>query len=401
MNLYRLAPSGNHVEMRDLLDTRGKDFSLAFSQWTGLPPEQIFFVNSGAAALNLALLGMRKLEPTRNKVVIPAWCCPSVPQAILQADLTPVLSDLSPVTLNYDHADLQRVCLEEAHPPLAVLHVHFFGIPQTPPACSYTAAFQLRDVAQDFNHLPGQDGIPAFYSFAKGKALNAGHGGALCFPNRSLLWEACREEIRDWPYDSDWSFAKVSAINQLSRPRVYWLPENLPFLALGRTVWKAPLHFARLAPQFKGPGAVCLDAYVKRHDYYRELTGRYAELLSRCDKDRVTLPFRNYGLEAPDRNVPLRFPILIKDPRARNNLYLELNARFGGVTRMYPATLPRLENAPTEAFPPRAYPGAEKVARSILTFPVLFQIREFEGRFLRELHELLMENALLSARAAA
>ncbi len=407
MKMQRFPPSGNDVDIGDLLKSRDADFSDSFSRWIGLPQDQIILVNSGAAAFHLALLGMRLLNPRRKKVILPAWCCPSVPQAVLQAGLLPVLADLSPQTLGYAEADLRRVCLQEGEPPLAVLHAHFFGIPQTPGAASQEASFEIRDLAQDFNYRPSSaDGLPCFYSFARGKALNAGHGGALCFPGPSVLLEACREIVRGWSYDNDWSFIKVSAINLLSQPRLYWIPERMPFLALGRTVWKAPLHFARMAPQFQGPGSACLAAYGKRLGYFQELTGRYLSLFSRCDKDKVTLPFSGHPFRAHqgrtgEAGVPLRFPLLIRDAKTRNDLYQDLNERFGGVSRMYPDVLPRLENAPSGLFPKRRYPGAEAVARGMLTLPVTSRMRDFEGRFLRILHHVLMDHSLLRAGARA
>src|SRR4051794_16975919 len=104
MTCFTLPPSGNAIPAGFLLEGSCGDFLPAFSAHCGVPEERILFTSSGASALYIALRGLRALaeaDGNRNRgVALPAWCCPSVPQTILQAGLEPVLVDLDPSTLS-------------------------------------------------------------------------------------------------------------------------------------------------------------------------------------------------------------------------------------------------------------------------------------------------------------
>ena len=67
----------------------------------------VFLVSSGSAALTLALMALKSLARERE-VVIPAYTCFSVPAAVLQAGLRPVLCDIDPSTFDFDHSHLLR-----------------------------------------------------------------------------------------------------------------------------------------------------------------------------------------------------------------------------------------------------------------------------------------------------
>src|SRR5687767_5410319 len=57
----------------------------------------VFLVSSGTAALTLALKALKSAS-RRTGVVIPAYTCFSVPAAVSQAGLRPVLCDIDPRT---------------------------------------------------------------------------------------------------------------------------------------------------------------------------------------------------------------------------------------------------------------------------------------------------------------
>ena len=101
MTFSRVPPSGNAVSPGRMLSSNTADFRGLFSRHCEFPQENILYTGSGTAALYIVLLGLKKLHPQRTEVVLPAWGCPSVPQAILQAGLKPVLVDLDPITFAY------------------------------------------------------------------------------------------------------------------------------------------------------------------------------------------------------------------------------------------------------------------------------------------------------------
>jgi hypothetical protein len=389
-------------------------FASAFAQHIGRREDGILLTDSGTSALYVAFRAVAALRGP-GRVAVPAWCCPSVPQAALQAGLEPVLVDLDPATLAYAPASLQAA---RAHPAglAAVLLVHFFGAAPPRPAGDWGGTLFIRDCAQDFDFNPAPlETAPCAYSFGRGKALNAGHGGALCLPPAGPFAEACREAYALLPASGARPLAKALAINVLSHPRVFWALAALPGLGIGTTVWDAPLSFARLSPAFPRLGSACLEAYLQRRHGYRALLARYQALALACDPERVRPAA---GAAAPgDAPIPdgfapapvtVRYPLLFGDAELRERVYAAVKARFGGVTRMYPAILPELPGAPGglaaaegDARDPAALPGARRVAREILTLPVAAALMGREDGFLSFLEGLFKEAGALRVPAAA
>lgn len=395
MNCFTLPPSGNAVPASFLLDSGNRDFPAAFSAHSGFPENRILLTASGASAFYLALRGLSALNPDRRGVVVPAWCCPSVAQSVLQAGLEPILADLDPSTLGYDGDSLEAA---RRRGPLAVLLVHFFGSPQPMPPGQWSGTAFVRDCAQDmeYRHDPGDPAAACFYSFGRGKALNAGHGGALCVSAEGPLSEACREAMESLPESRERPLPKALAINLLSQPRLFWALSRMPFLGIGTTVWKAHLSLERAAPGFGPLGTACLEAYLQRREYYRRLTAGYRALIGRCDPERIRLPASG-GAHA---GLPTRFPLLVRDQALREGILREVNGRFGGVTSMYPDTMDRLPGAPARVGGGREFPGGRRVAGEILTLPVTAELMGRELAFFDCLMSVLEGHGALTHRPA-
>ncbi|MDB5103909.1 MAG: aminotransferase, syn family [Fibrobacteres bacterium] len=398
MTCFQLPPSGNAVPVSFLLEAGDDDFAGAFSAHSGYPVERILLASSGASALYIALRGLAALNPGKRGVALPAWCCPSVPQTVIQAGLEPVLVDMDPATLGYDAESLRQVRAARGDGLLAVLLVHFFGISQPRPAGDWEGTAFLRDCAQDFDHrFDAEDDAACFYSFGRGKALNAGHGGALCLPASGPLLAACRSAIAELPVAHDRTLPKAMAINMLSQPRLFWALSHVPFLGIGATVWKKTMTFESIAPEFHAPGSACLEAYLQRRDFYRKLIAKYRHLLHSCDGDMVFSPVTG----SAHMGLPTRFPLIVRDPALRNAIFQGINSRFGGVTRMYPDILPALAGAPEDLGGGREYPGATRVAGEILTLPVTAELMGREDRFLDCLAGILEANGAMRKRSMA
>lgn len=393
MKYFTLPPSGNSVSLQRLLgrNTSGfpsRSFAAALSARCGVSADRILPAASGATALYVALRGLSTLEPRRKAVAVPAWCCPSVPQAIIKAGLEPILVDLDPSTLGYDAAALRAA---RSNGLLAVILVHFFGLPQPLPAGDWEGTAFLRDCAQDFDHRPA-DGIPCFYSFGRGKALNVGHGGALCIPEGGPLLRACIHALAALPESSANPRPMALAINLFSQPRLYWAVSRMPGLRLGRTEW-TPFEPERISPNFEGIGLASLEAYASCRGFYRRLNGAYRTLFAACDGDWVTTP-----LPGQEAGLPARFPVLVRDPRLRETLVGELGRKFGGVTRMYPTVLGELPGAPEGISRGTGFPGARRIAREILTLPLTAKMLGVESAFLLCLAEILDRAGALRSR---
>jgi dTDP-4-amino-4,6-dideoxygalactose transaminase len=434
MACFALPPSGNAVPAAFLLGAGDSGFAAAFAAHGGHREERVLLTDSGSTALYVAMRGVAaQCAATRGpaaqraamrgmagqhaapggeavahplgRVAVPAWCCPSVPQAVIQAGLQPVLVDIDPHSLNYASASLEAA---RAHPAglAAVVLVHFFGIrPPRPgglkqPGGAWDGAIFVRDCAQDFDYRPEPgDDSPCVYSFGRGKALNAGHGGALCLPEAGPLAEACRAAWEALPVSGARPWPKALAINALSHPRLFWALSALPGLGIGTTVWHAPLGFARMAPSFARLGSACLEAWLQRRDFYRNLIDRYRSLAGDCDPAMAFAPSAVGSRGEP--GMPVRFPLLIRDPDLRASLYRRTRARYGGVTRMYPAALPGLPGAPAGLEAAGDFPGARRVAEEILTLPVTAALMGREARFLDFLAGILAEKGALRYEPAS
>ena len=408
MAFFALPPSGNAMPPSLLLRARDRDFAAAFAAHGGHREAGMLLTDSGTAALYLAFRGVAAIKGAGGRVAVPAWCCPSVPQAALQAGLIPVPVDLDPDTLAYAHASL-AAAQAQAGGLAAVVLVHFFGMAAPRPESGCGGALFIRDCAQDFDYRPDPAyPCPCIYSFGRGKALNAGHGGALCLPapsdaGHAAFAAACRAAWEGLPASSANPLLKALAINVLSHPRIYWAVTALPGLGIGATVWEGPLRFARISPAFARLGPACLDAWLQRRNGYRALIGRYHALASACDPARLRAPVSAAPYWFPA--MATRFPLLIADAGLRAGLYHAAQERFGGVTRMYPTALSGLPGAPAGLLPPgldaeAAWPGACRVAREILTLPVAAALLGREDAFLDFLEGFLAaEGVLRKARS--
>ncbi len=381
MSLSRIPPGGNAVPVTRLLKSGSSHFQELFSRHSGFPEENTFYTGSGTAALYLALLALKKIHPDRSEVVLPAWCCPSVPQAVLQAGLAPIQADLDPDSLSYVPESLEKAV---THSTLTVLLVHYFGIPQPKPKLSNPPPLFLRDCAQDFDFTNAKESdVAVFYSFGRGKSLNAGHGGALCLPEGSPLRTVCTEILESFPKATSSPLVNAALINLLSRPQLFGIVSSLPFFGIGETVWKHPMTFTRIHPEFFRIGSACFEALEKHRKAYAELAQNYIRTFS--ESVDISLPFTRYD----ERRLPVRFPVMVKNPALREKLRRELNRKFGGVTGQYPEILSRLPKVP-DAFPKSgSYPGCEAITKQILTMPVTAWLLGREEEFLGETGKVL------------
>ena len=384
MAFSRIPPSGNAVPLTSFFKSEKSGFREIFSAHCGFPEQDILYANSGTGAFHLALLALKGLYPERREVILPAWCCPSVPQAILQAGLRPVQVDLDPATFAYPPAQLAAAVSNQT---LTVLLVHYFGIPQPKPVLENPPPLFLRDCAQDFDFRNAfEPDCAVFYSFGRGKSLNAGHGGALCFPKNSPLRPLASAILETFPEASGNPRFKALLINAFSHPAAFGILSTLPFLSIGKTVWESPLHFTRIHPEFFKWSAACFESLETHRNDYATLVSEYIELLSSFQK--VSLPYVNYTKDS----LPVRFPLLVSDPVLREKLRNGLNSKFGGVTGQYPDILSKLPGVPNEFPHEGSFPGCERIAREILTVPVTAGLLNKTGAFPEETRLILKSN---------
>ena len=125
MTLLRaeLPPSaGLPARWRDFAPPWRRDFAAQAAAW--LEADWAQLTSSGTAALCIALAALRALEPQRRCVVLPAYTCPLVAEAVLGAGLTPRLCDTRPGHFDFDPGQLADCCDADT---LAIVSTHLAG----------------------------------------------------------------------------------------------------------------------------------------------------------------------------------------------------------------------------------------------------------------------------------
>jgi perosamine synthetase len=151
----------------------------------GLPPGVA--VNSGTAALHLALLGAG-IGPG-DEVILPSYVCVAPLHAIQYVGAKPRLADVDPATYNLDPADVRRRLTRRTR---AIIVPHQFGLPADLDSLLAFGIPLIEDCAQAigarYRERPvGSLGAASIVSFYATKILTTGEGGMLLSRDRRLL----------------------------------------------------------------------------------------------------------------------------------------------------------------------------------------------------------------------
>lgn len=362
--LYQLPPVGNPV----LLHDDGQPLS---SLETVFSPFRPRFYESGTAALAAAILAAARHKSMQHpEVILPAYGCPDLVSATLYAGVKPVLVDLEPGRPWMDLAQLQHRLSAQT---VAVVAVDLFGIPerlaQLRPIAEQAGALLIEDSAQAF---PGGR-EPAFWqgdlvvlSFGRGKPVSLLGGGAVLFRDDVISGHLpiCDQQ----PDDRGDALFRLKAVlyNRMISPRLYWLPQALPFLHLGETRFHPLSDISCMDQQRLALLPANIAGY--RQDPMQAQSA-LAGILAALDSSAsgVTDLPRVCGV-SPQQRL-LRYPVLV-DARQRDRLYIELRKSGLGPSTMYPAALPGINGLASKLAGQGPFPAAEAFAAGILTLPV-------------------------------
>jgi dTDP-4-amino-4,6-dideoxygalactose transaminase len=170
-------------------------------------------VNSGTAALHLALIGMG--VSSGDTVAIPSYACAALAQAIAWQNATPMLCDIGD---DYN--------LDPAHVPDSVVGVivpHLFGatagLPRNPSV--------IEDLAHSIGGPTGNGSILAIASFYATKMMTTGEGGMLLTDDEGLA-ELARD-LRDYDNRDDFQVRRAYKMTDfqaaMGRVQLKRLPE--------------------------------------------------------------------------------------------------------------------------------------------------------------------------------
>jgi len=381
---YSLPPAGQKVPLKVLLSCLGitslknRDRSMEAVQQC-LGNANILYLSSGRAALWLFLRTVATMRPRRKEVVIPAYTCPSIVSAVLKAGLTPVLCDNNLEDLGFLFDELQEKVGDKT---LAVIVVYLYGIPvdidRIQTLCQVNEIFLVEDAAQAFgNTFPetpdmrlGLAGDAGFFSFGRGKPISILHGGILTLKSNEFYKNAINlyERINGCsPIQGVQYFLSLGLYSLFSNPRLYWLPQKIPSLNLGGTVFE---------PEFE---------VSRGNDLAIALAGQMIELIEKdkkirgCNAKWYSDNLKGYQ-SAGTRLAPdypyLRYPLLIDDVGLRNRILEILVAQGTGATGSYPTPLNELPKLNDVLMDSRKYNNAKKISTSIVTLPVHSGVKE-------------------------
>lgn len=378
MNLRHVAPAGSPIRAIDLARwamtaSSGGDHAAALTDvvrhLVGVP--HVFLTVTGRAGMTILLRAMRRLAPQRSEVIVPAYTCYSVAASVIKAGLTPRIVDIAPDSLDYAYPELEASDFSRV---LALVATNLYGLPNDLPRLARIAAsrgvFLIDDAAQALGatvggRMSGTWGDAGLFSFDKGKNISAIDGGVLVTGSDALA-PMIEKEIGQLQAPTTRAAATLTAkaiiYFALLRPWLYWIPNGVPQLQLGRTVFTTDFPLTRPSR----PQTTLALTMLPRLDEFTEARRTHArQLLEGLRGAPGVSTIRPLDGSSP---VYLRLPLLAENETSRNALLRRLNDRGIGATGSYPQSIAELA-AVDQAPGSRPVTAALDVARRILTLP--------------------------------
>lgn len=376
---YHLPPTAVSIKgidvknaLQALLDPKNasEQFTKALAHRTGNP--NCFLTDSGRSALYIILLTIKNLSK-RNKVIIPAYSCPTVVQAVLKAGLHPIFCDIEEETLGMDRGCLKVLIDEQT---LAIVPTYLYGLPHDITdliAIGHAlGVFIIEDATQAFGaemngKLVGTIGDFGFYSMGRGKCIPTGHGGIIVTgdPFAAELDNTIKVTLTDTAYPDLISFAGYLGYGLATTPFGWWFIVHSPLNPANSGMDPAklpPIQPGQLSSSQAGIGASILN----RLDQINTARLQNALVLTEimCQLRFITRP----QIQPYSQPVFLRFPFIVKDKVRADKLFRLLSKAGIGVSRSYTRTLPDIYSGRDSGSRIR-YPMAEHFADCLLTLP--------------------------------
>lgn len=379
--MRQIAPSGTPIRMADLAAlvlgafSRSRNLELfRDAVCASFGVRHCFFVSSGRAAMTVILRSLRALSDSRKtEVIVPSYTCYSVPASIRKAGLAARVCDVDPVAFGYDLRRLERMDFSNV---LCIVTSNLYGIPDDLPALERIAMRHdirlIDDAAQCMGgrvdgRYAGTFGEAGLFSLDKGKNITTIEGGIILTRSDEMAG-ALRIECERLP---DSVFAKC-ALNFLKMilyaaflsPRLYWIPNRLPFLGLGSTVYSGEYPVEKYEAFLAGLGVRLLDRLPVINQARIENARLLRTMLEGTPGTVLPSPVENAS------PVYLRFPVRILDEGRRDRCIAELNRRGISASASYPGAINDIPEVRTGLSEEEArLPGGRALARQIVTLP--------------------------------
>lgn len=376
-----VSPAGAPIQLADLVRWAAAavattDASIALTEAirARFNIRHAYLTSTGRAGMTLLLRALRRLvSPERDEVILPSYTCYSVAASIVKAGLKPRVVDISPETLDYvpdqlAAADFSRV--------LAVIATNLYGQPSDLPSIARTAreagVFLIDDAAQAMGASVGGCwcgtwGDAGLFSFDKGKNVSAIDGGVVVTHSGEIA-RAFEQETADLhspgATEAGMNVAKAIVYSVMLRPWLYWIPNRIPQLSLGKTVFTTDFPLERPVAAL---ASLAVTMLPRLDEFARARAVNAGALLDRLNSISSVVPVRP---RVGTTSAWLRLPVLFADGGARDRAIDALNRAGIGASGSYPASIadvPELQPLWSRAAPMAA--GGRQVASRIVTLP--------------------------------
>src|SRR3989338_5399062 len=290
--------------------------------------EDVIITQSGRYALYLLLSTIVEKE---DEVLIQAFTCLVVPNAVMWSGARPIFVDIDKNTYNFDLNDFKKKITKKTK---AVIVQHTFGIAaqidEIRNICNQIGIFLIEDCAHSIgaklhSKLVGTFGDAAIFSFNQDKVVSGVNGGLMIINNNFLLNKMkSKTEILKFP-------SYGSMFKSLLHPVVCWVA--LPLyntLSIGKAIlwlaWKLGiLHKTISELEIKGENPEKVLLSIANPQAKLIIAGLHR--LMHENKKRIDIAHKYFDqLRAseiihprfPDACEPifLRYPIKVEDPNS-------------------------------------------------------------------------------------
>jgi len=331
-------------------------------------PYRYRLFQSGTAALAAAIAASIQLKNVRDgkpEIILPAYACPDLLSAVLYAGAEPVLVDLEE---NSPGPSYKHVLNKITPDTVAIIAVNFMGLPGNLPqlrnACETNDLFLIYDCAQWFPldkeyNWPGDFNI---ISFGRGKPVNLLHGGAVIVDDSvaekalPILTVAKSSAIYGLI-----QALKIRVYNFIIQPFIYRFVSQLPGLNIGQNLYKPLGTISEMSSFYTELIKHNVDRFRLQRNALQYLHKRITN---------ISHPLLiNLVAKELDGNPDylLRYPILIKDKKIRDQFYEQ--TKDYGSSLLYQRLLNQIEGLENILGQEAVYPNASDFADHLVTLP--------------------------------
>jgi len=376
-----VAPAGAPLEISQILHSvglaasRNRTAEECYETFASrLKVRHVLGISSGRAALSLILEGIHRLRPDRSVVAVPAYTCFTVAASVVRAGLKIYPVDVNPETLDLDPSQLEALPQEQL---LCILTSNLFGFVNEAShlreAAGAKGAFLVDDAAQALGSTrngqqAGMLGDVGFYSFGRGKALATVEGAVIVTNSTEIAStiQSLEEKLPASPAGhSAWLVFQMLVYAVFLHPRLYWIPDSLPFLGLGTTEFAPDFRTFSLPRVVQGLLPQLMDRLQEMNRMRRENSVYLAQALQ--GSPRFTIP--RPGPDCQPNYV--RFPLIARDRATRDQAVKRLRSAGIGASTFYPSAIcdiPGIDRYMATA--DFHCPRAEDLSRRLLTLPI-------------------------------